>query len=213
MNNKQQHNLLINDDHPGKYHTTPHTGSVEDNFINDDKNPELERCQEGDFWTLMEDEAIQAHIGEEARKVAQLTAEHHSKMAIEFSLSSRKRLSKALKDQTLPESTDVDSFWSLMENKTIHAHLRAEACKMTELISRDHGGCGTSAKYILKNMGFDQTTCTPKTNQKIPKASVKDDFWSIMEDETSHAHLKEEAHKVADLIARHWGTANRLPQL
>ncbi|GLD60636.1 TOG array regulator of axonemal microtubules protein 2-like protein [Lates japonicus] len=165
----------------------------------------------------MEDEAIQAHIGEEAQKVAQLTAEHHSsrdaKMPIEFSLSSQKRQSKALKDQTLPKSTDVDSFWSLMENKTIHAHLKAEAYKMIELVSRDHGGCGTSAKYIPKNMGVDQTTRTPKTNQRIPKASVKDDFWSIMENETSHAHLKEEAHKVADLIARHWGTANRLPQL
>lgn len=47
--------------------------------------------------------------------------------------------------------------------------------------------------------------CRNNKAHKTLKIFHEENFWSIMKNETMHAHLEAEAHKVADLIASEWG--------
>lgn len=86
-------------------------------------------------------------------------------------------------EQMTCENLDHDSFWSIMKNEAINAHLKQEAYKVADLIAREWD----SQKNI------DKQTC-----ENFDKKS----FWSIMENEIMRAHIKKEAYKVANTIAK-----------
>ena len=83
------------------------------------------------------------------------------------------------KSQKALENLNDDSFWSIMENDSMRAHLEDEAYKVTDLIARHWGNENTSKSKL------HQMTC---------ESLDEDSFWSIMKNEDMHAHLKNEAY-------------------
>lgn len=90
-------------------------------------------------------------------------------------------------DQMTCENLDDDSFWSVMEDEIMHAHIKKEAYKVANMFAREWGNHKIS-KFKLGQMtceNFDEET-----------------FWTVMKNEDMHAHLKAEAYKVVSLITR-----------
>lgn len=143
----------------------------------------LENLDEDSFWSIMEDKDIYAHLKQEAFKVADLIARYWG--------SQKKPKSKI--DMQTCENFDEDSFWSIMEDEVMHAHLKQEAYKVADLIARESS---------------NQRTYKYKRDCWTPKIIAKQNFWTLMEDEAIHAHLRQEAFKVADMIARGWGSSS-----
>lgn len=134
------------------------------------------------------------------------------------------------------ENLDEDSFWSIMEDKDIYAHLKQEAFKVADLIARYWGRQKKPKSKIdmqtcenfdensfwsimedevmhahLKQEAREssnQRTFKYKRDWRTPKIIDKQNFWTLMEDEAIHAHLRQEAFKVADMIARGWGSSS-----
>lgn len=135
----------------------------------------------GSLWSIMEDETTCDHLKQEACKMADYITRERG---------NQKTLKKSKLDQQTCEKLDENSFWSIMNNEDMHAHLKEEAYKVADLIARDWGR---------------QKKPKSKVNQRTCENLDENSFWSLMEDKDVHAHLKQEAYKVADLIARESG--------
>jgi len=124
---------------------------------------------------------MHAHIKAEAHKVADdITKER----------GNRKTL-KSRQDKQLRANVDEDSVRCIMRNEAMHAHLKQEEDKMADLMTTESGNQRTS-KY--------------KTDWRTPTKSKKQIFWTLMEDEATLAHVRQEAFQVADMISRFWGS-------
>lgn len=100
------------------------------------------------LWSLMEDQAIHAHLKQEAHKVADLIAKDWDSQ----------KMHKSTTNQLTCENLDGVRFWSLMEDKTIHAHLKEEAYKVADLITRSSKNHPTMAsETFTEGIGRGQT--------------------------------------------------------
>ncbi|KAK5900861.1 hypothetical protein CgunFtcFv8_025784 [Champsocephalus gunnari] len=89
--------------------------------------------------------------------------------------------------QSCKKKVDKKSFWSVMVDESMHRHLKREAYKVADLIAQDSANRRTT-KY--------------KLDDGTPGEGVEQNFWTLMEDEAIHAHLRQEAFKVAEMITR-----------
>lgn len=129
------------------------------------------------FWSIMKNKAINAHLKQQAYMVADLIAGQGGSL----------KKNKCNIDQQTCEHFDKNSFWSIMEDETMCTHIKKEANKVADGIAKEWG---------------NPKTCLPNLDQMSCENMEESSFWSIMKNEDMHAHLKAEANKVVSLIRR-----------
>uniref|UniRef100_A0A1A7ZND6 Uncharacterized protein n=2 Tax=Nothobranchius TaxID=28779 RepID=A0A1A7ZND6_NOTFU len=133
--------------------------------------------------------------------------------------------------KSLNTSEDDEDLWFTEVDETTYGHLKLKTYNVTTGFELTQENLNTLQSKLdaltLKTVDGDnlwsafkledehQHVCVRAANERVSQKNLKldqicetldvDSFWTIMEDKTIHAHLKEEAYKVADLISRNLG--------